>query len=191
MGRIAIIVGHPRKDTYCEALGRAYEAGARAGGHETRLFVLARMSFDPILHEGFKSAQPLEPDLEAAQAAIGWADHTVWICPLWMGSLPALLKGFIERIFQPGFAFAEAGAKGWRPLLRGKSARIIMTMGMPGLVYRWWFGAHALKAFRRNILEFCGMRPVRTTLHGMIEAVPDERRRRWLDEAEAMGRRGY
>lgn len=188
MARIAIIVGHARRDTYCEALGTAYKSGAEAGGHVADMFVLARMSFDPILHEGFSKEQKLEPDLQAAQDAIGRADHLVVIFPLWMGSLPAILKGFLERILQPGFAVErDENDAGYRPLLTGKSARIIMTMGMPALVYRWWFGAHALRMLKRNIMGFVGIAPVRSTIFGMVAVGSDARRQRWLDQVAAMG----
>jgi putative NADPH-quinone reductase len=187
---IAIVVGHARKGTYCEALGQAYLAGARAGGHQACLLVTSHMRFDPILHNGFSSPQPLEPDLAEAQAAIRDADHLVIIFPLWYGTLPAILKGFIERVFEPGFAVTGSIKDGtFRPLLKGKSARIIMTMGMPGLIYRWYYGAHTLQLLKRNILGFVGFAPVRATTFGMVEAVPQEQRRRWLAEVEALGRR--
>jgi putative NADPH-quinone reductase len=190
MSRIVIIVGHARRDTYCEALANAYRTGAEAAGHEAALFVLSKMIFDPILHEGFSSSQALEPDLQAAQAAIGAADHIVIVFPLWFGTLPAILKGFLERIMQPGFAFSGALDKGdFKQLLAGKSARVVMTMGMPGFVYRWYFGAHALKMLRRNILQFLGIRPVRSTIHGMVEGVSEAKRRKWLEEMEELGRK--
>lgn len=189
MSRIVIVVGHSRRSTLCEALGEAYQRGAKAGGHDARLFVLSRMSFDPILHDGFSKPQTLEPDLAAAQAAIGAADHIVLVFPLWFGTLPAILKGFIERIFQPGFAIEGSIKDGsYRAKLKGKSARIIMTMGMPGFIYRWYYGAHALKMLKRNILGFVGFSPVRSTIHGMVEAVGVDQRARWLAEAEQMGR---
>jgi NAD(P)H dehydrogenase (quinone) len=111
VARIVIIVGNPRKETFSEALAAAYQRGAEAAGHQVSLFVLSRMEFDPILHNGFSKPQPLEPDLAAAQTAIGAADHLVLIFPLWFGTLPALLKGFIERVFQPGFAITAASAR--------------------------------------------------------------------------------
>lgn len=189
MAEIAIVVGHPRSGTYCEALADAYCRGAEAGGHRVRVFSLSRMRFDPILHDGFGGTQPLEPDLAEAQETIRAADHLVIVFPLWFGCLPALLKGFIERVFQPGFATEKADTPmGFRPLLVGKSARIIITMGMPGFVYRWYFGAHALKMLKRNILGFVGFAPIRDLVLGRIEAVPSERRRRWLSEVEALGR---
>jgi len=189
LARIVIIVGNPRTASFSEALAEAYRRGAEAGGHEARVFQLARMSFDPILHEGFSKPQPLEPDLQEAQTAIGRADHLVIIFPLWFGTLPALLKGFVERVFQPGFAITGSIKDGtYRALLADKSARVIMTMGMPGLIYRWYYGAHCAKMLRRNILEFVGIKPVRTTIYGMIEAVPTETRGKWLLEVEALGR---
>jgi NAD(P)H dehydrogenase (quinone) len=96
MARIAIIVGHARHNSYCEALGRAYQRGAQAGGHEAVLFVTSAMTFDPLLHEGFERVQPLEHDLEVAHDVMLKADHLVIIFPLWLGTLPAILKGFLS-----------------------------------------------------------------------------------------------
>jgi putative NADPH-quinone reductase len=188
MTRIAIVVGQPKHKSFCEALAEAYRRGAEASGHEVRLFVLANMSFDPILHEGFDRPQKLEPDLAEAQAAIIWAEHLVLIFPLWFGSMPALLNGFFERVYEPGvMAEKRAVGGGFRPLMKGRSARIIITMNMPSLVYRYYFGAHALKLIKRNILGFVGFGPIRSRLYGMVEGVNDARRRGWLAEVEAMG----
>lgn len=189
MSRIAIIVGHARKDTFCEALGEAYRRGAEAGGHNPWLFVTSKMTFDPILHEGFTKIQPLENDLQAAHDAIEEADHLVLIFPLWLGTLPAIFKGFLERVLQPDLL--EPSKKGkFIKIFNGKSARVIMTMGTPGFIYRWYFGAFALRMLKRNILGFVGVSPVRSTIHGMIEAVTPETRQLWLADAEAMGRKG-
>ena len=101
MSKIMIVVGHPQRTTFCEALGRAYARGAASGGHEAKLFNLSEMNFDAILHEGYRREQPLEPDLRAAYETLKSSDHVVLIFPLWCGDMPALLKGFIERILQP------------------------------------------------------------------------------------------
>lgn len=189
MAQIAIIVGHARRDTYCEALGQRYRRGAEAAGHDVELFVLSKMAFDPILHDGFKSTQKLEPDLQLAQDAIGRANHLVLVFPLWLGTLPAIFKGFLERVLQPGFAMEpDARDAGYKPLLRGKSARVIITMATPAPVYRWWLGAHELKALKHNILGFVGIAPVRSTIFGMVDITSDGTRRRWLDEVESLGR---
>ena len=186
MAKIAVIVGTSLKDSYCEALGRAYQRGAEGGGHDAKLFVLGDMQFDAILREGYRREQPLEPDLMTARAAFSAADHVVFVFPLWCGDMPAIMKGFLERLLQPDLlAFQKAGGG---KIYKNKSARIIMTMGMPSWFYRWYYGAHALKLMKRNILNFVGIAPVRSTTFGMIEAVGDEKRRTWLREVEAMGR---
>jgi NAD(P)H dehydrogenase (quinone) len=188
MAKIGIVVGHPQPDSYCAALGKAYLRGAEAGGHEARLFVLGEMSFDPVLREGYRREQPLEPDLLDARAAFLAADHVVLIFPLWCGDMPAILKGFIERVLQREVLATRAATSGadWK-MFKGKSARIIMTMGMPGFFYRWYYGAHALKLLKRSILQFIGINPVRSTIHGMVEAVSDDTRKEWLREVEALG----
>ena len=188
MAKIAIIVGHARKDSFCEALAKAYEEGAKAGGHDVTLFVTSRMQFDPILHFGYEKEQPLEPDLEAAHEAVFAADHLVLVFPLWLGTLPAIFKGFLERILISGNIAQMKQGKFLKPL-KGKSARVVMTMGMPGFVYRWYFGAHSLKMLKRNILKFVGISPVRSTIFGYIEGVNQDWREAWLEQMKALGNR--
>jgi putative NADPH-quinone reductase len=188
MARIVIVVGTPLEGSYCEALGRAYQRGAESAGHQVKLFVLGSMNFDAVLREGYRHEQPLEPDLMFAREAFVAADHVVLIFPLWCGDMPAIMKGFIERILQHDLLRIQksGGRESWK-LFRNKSARIIMTMGMPGWFYRWYFGAHALKLVKRNILHFIGIKPVRSTIFGTIDAVGDEKRKEWLRTVEAMG----
>lgn len=189
MARIAIIVGHPRAGSFCEALGEAYADGARDGGHTPTLIKLSGLDFDPVLRHGFSKEQPLEPDLVPAQSAIGAADHTVWIWPLWLGFPPALLKGFCERTLTPGFAIEKLnGPPFYLPLLKGKSARVIVTMQMPALMYRFLVFARSARTFSNQILRFVGFSPVRRTYFGMVEHVGDARRKGWIDEVRAMGR---
>jgi putative NADPH-quinone reductase len=183
-----IVVGHPQRATYCEALGQAYKEGAERAGHTARIFVLSQMRFDPILREGYRKLQPLEPDLADAYAALAACDHLVLILPLWCGDMPAILKGFIERILQPDLIAREntENAMNWH-IFRNKTARIVMTMGMPVSIYRWYYRGHALKLLTRNILHFIGIKPVRHTLYGMIATSKPQQRERWLDEIRALG----
>jgi len=188
MAKIAVIVGHPQRDSYCEALGGAYARRAQEGGHDARLFVLGKMNFDPILREGYRRPQPLEADLSIARDAFLACDHVVFVFPLWCGDMPAIMKGFIERLIQPDLlAINESGPGADWKVFKGKSARVIMTMGMPGWFYRFYYGAHALKLLRRNILHMTGIRPVRSTIYGMIASVSDDTRKEWLREVEALG----
>jgi NAD(P)H dehydrogenase (quinone) len=188
MPKIVIVVGHPLHGSYCEALGEAYLRGAQEAGHKAELIMLGRMHFDPILREGNRRLQVLEPDLAHARDAFLACDHVVFVFPLWCGDMPAILKGFIERLIQPDLlAFNAAGSAADWKVYKGKSARVIMTMGMPGWFYRFYFGAHALKLLRRNILHFTGISPVRSTVFGSIDTVSDDQRREWLREIEALG----
>jgi NAD(P)H dehydrogenase (quinone) len=189
VARIVIVVGHALTGTYCDALAEAYRRGAESGGNEVTLFSTAAMKFDPVLRGGYRTLQPLEPDLAAAHAAIHAADHMAFIFPLWMGTLPAIFKGFLERVIQPDI-FEPAKTGTFVTPWKGKSVRVVITMGMPALAYRWYFGAHALKMLKRHILGFLGAGPIRSTILGSIEDVSPERRTRWLADMEALGRSG-
>lgn len=189
--RIAIIQGHPdpRGDRYGHALARSYAEGAAAGGHDVRTVDLARLEF-PLLRRKDDWDGGAPPDgVRQAQEAIRWADHLVILYPLWLGTMPALLKAFLEQAFRPGFAIGRGGAgSSWKKLLTGKSARVVVTMGMPALVYRWFFRAHSLKSLERNILGFVGIGPIRETLVGTVEASAASRER-WLAKLRALGAR--
>lgn len=189
--RILIILGHPAhgRQSFAEALALAYQAGAQSAGQEVQLVSVARLRFDPILHEGYQGNQPPEPDIADAQEKVIWAEHLVFIYPMWGYMIPALLKGFFERAFTPGFAYAAKSSNPLkRGLLGGKSARLIQTMGMPGLVYRLLYRAHGAKALR-DMLKFCGIAPVRISYFGTIDE-SDSRRKTYLQKTQALGQAG-
>lgn len=189
MPKVMIVVGHPQSNTLCEALGKAYKSGAESAGHEARLFLLAEMKFDPILHEGYRREQALEPDLRAAYEALAACDHLVLIFPLWCGDMPALMKGFIERILQPDLIARQntEHAMNWS-IFANKTARVVMTMAMPVSIYRFWYRGHALKLLTRNILNFIGIKPVRHTLFGMVDTSKPDAHDRWVQQVRDLGR---
>ena len=168
MAKIAIVVGNPRATAIARRSGEAYQRGAESGGHQASCSCSASMNFDAVLREGYRREQALEPDLVAARSVIDASDHLVFVFPLWCGDMPAIIKGFFERLLQPDLlAIQAAGGKGDWKVFKGKSARVIMTMGMPGWFYRWYFGAHAFKLLKRNILQFVGIRRcMRPLWHG-------------------------
>lgn len=189
---ILIIQGHPdlRRTHFGHALAEAYTSGAEQAGHEVKRTEIATLDF-PILRtkEDFETGAP--PDaIREAQGAIRWADHLVMVYPLWLGEMPALLKAFLEQVFRPGFAMAHETGRMPKKLLRGKSARIVVTMGMPAFLYRWYFGAHGLKNLKRCILKSAGITPIKDTLIGMVEDGDEAKRERWLDKMRALGRQG-
>jgi len=168
--RILIINGHPDPTlkNFCAAIADAYQMGARGAGHETRRIDVGCLNL-PSIHSAreFEEASDLEA-VRAAQDQIGWCQHLVVIHPLWLGAAPAALKGFFEQTLRYGFALPKPGPARGLPkgLLSGRTARLVVTMGMPAFVYRWVFGAFAIRAMERSMLGLCGFRPVRRTLLG-------------------------
>lgn len=189
--KVLIILGHPSRlrTSFCEALAETYRDAAQKAGHQVDLIKLSSLSFDPVLHEGYTVAQEKEPDIRMAQEKILQAEHLVFIYPMWQFMIPALLKGFMERVFTKDFAFrADAESPLATGLMRGKTARIIQTMGMPGFVYRLFFMAHGAKALK-SLLAFCGF-TVKATYFGNIEDKSEARHKGYLDAAAALGKAG-
>lgn len=175
----------------CHALAQAYRAGAQAAGAEVRVADVARLDF-PILRQKqdwMRGDAGPPPGLTQAVADCQWAQHVLIIYPLWMGTMPALLKAFIEQAFRPGVAFRYTANMMPEQLFRGKSARVAITMGMPALVYRVFCGAHSLKSLEINILRFVGVKPIRESLFGGAESRTDAQRADWLRRFEAVGRK--
>lgn len=190
---ILIIQGHPdmSHDHLGHALAASYEKGARESGYEVRKICIANIDF-PLLrtNEDFYSSEPV-PVIRECQKDIRWANHLVIFYPLWMGSMPALLKAFFEQVFRPGFAMEPVdGGRKWVRLLKGKSAHIVVTMGMPAFIYRWLYGAHGLKSLERNILKFTGVGPIKESLIGRVEESQTQRVC-WLEKMFNYGKKGY
>lgn len=191
--RLLLIEGHP--DATGQHLNRllveAYAEGASAAGHEVRRVVVGALDF-PILrsaHEWQHGSVP--PALQASQQHILWAQHVVLFFPLWLGEMPALLKAWLEQVARPGFAVGPEGPKEFgRKPLSGRSARVVVTMGMPALAYRWYFRAHSLKALERNILGFIGFAPIHETLVGSVEQLGKAGVSRWQAKLRRLGRTG-
>ena len=189
--RILLIQGHPdpQRGHFCHALMQAYADGAEAAGHQLRRIEIAQLDF-PILRSADEWEHGALPgSLLAPQHDIEWAQHLVLFFPLWLGDMPALLKGFLEQIARPGFAFHDDGNGGFgKKGLGGRSARVVVTMGMPALVYRYYFRAHSLKSLERNVLGFVGIAPVHETLIGMVDKLDAAAGDKWFRKMRALGR---
>lgn len=189
--RILIINGHPDPSPkrLCAALAEAYERGAKAAGHEVERLDIGALKFELIRSYQDFISPDLAPDIAKAQDAVRRAQHMVIIHPLWLGSAPALMKAFFEQVFRYGFALAEPD-KPTQSLLTGRSARLIVTMGMPAAAFRLLFGAHGVKGFERGILWITGVRPARHTFFGGVGVVDhkaDKKIAGWLKKVELLG----
>ena len=190
MQKILIINGHPGTNRLSSSMAEAYREAAQKSGHEVRVLNLRELNFDPILHEGYKIIQDLEPDLIRAQEMIKLSTHLVLITPVWWGSVPALLKGFFDRVFLPGFAFKyKKDSPFWDRLLKGRTARIIITSDGP----TWWnrliFGDPTVHMLKSSVLEFCGFRTKVTKL-GNVKNYKEKDISKSLKKAAALGSRG-
>ncbi len=167
--KIFILLGHPDKDTLNGTLASEYERGAEDGGHETRRMNLGDMKFDPILHKGYKTIQELEPDLKDFQENVKWADHFVIFYPSWWSTMPALLKGLMDRVWLPGFAYHFThGGNWWQKLLKGRSATMFVTSDTMPIIQRIMFG-DTTNELRKGILGFSGFSPVRVYKFGYLK----------------------
>lgn len=187
--RILLIVGSPKRKSFCHLLAECYAQGARSKDHVVRELKLGELAFDPILHEGYEQSQVLEPDLLEAQRQIHWAEHLVFVYPVWWGGLPALLQGFFDRVLQPGFAFRYRGTqdKDWEQLLGGRSADLLVCHDQPLSRLRFLKGPPAHRQMVRSVLGACGIATRRLEEFAPMRSSSEEQRQGWLRRAEQLG----
>ena len=189
--KIFILLGHPDIETFTGELAGIYEAGAREAGHKVRRVNLGDVAFDPILHRGYKVIQDLEPGLHEIQSNIKWADHFVIFYPNWWNTMPALLKGFFDRAWLPGFAFNfDKESRQLIQRLKGKTAHVVILAGSNSGFGTWWKYGDYSNEIKRGILEFAGFSPVRVSCFGPAEHVLEEVREKWKKEVRYLGKDG-
>jgi len=188
MKKILIINGHPNKESFNFGLVEAYKKGAAGAGAEIKEIVIRDLVFNPNLQFGYQQRTELEPDLIDAWAKIQWAEHMVWVHPVWWGGLPAMAKGFVDRLFLPGFVFQyRENSVWWDKLLAGKTAHIITTLDQPSWYYWLAFGRPSVNQLKKSILEYCGVKPVKVTYIGTIRTSDTSLRKKWLDQVTRLG----
>jgi NAD(P)H dehydrogenase (quinone) len=188
--KIYILMGNPDKDgTLSSQIADVYEENAKAAGHEVRRANLGDLQFDPILHKGYKVIQPLEPDLLKVQEDMKWADHFVLVYPVWWSSMPALLKGFIDRAWIPGFAFHfHKDGMGWDKMLHGRTARLIILSKSWPVMIMALFGDYT-NEISRAILGFSGYK-VSLTEVGMSEKLTEPQKAKWMEKIAKLAKKG-
>lgn len=188
---ILLILGHPSENSFCNALLTAYKKGAESAGATCQTIYISKLNFDVNLSDGYKTGEDmqLEDDLIASQQLIKWAHHVVIAYPNWWGFMPAIAKGFIDRVFMPGFAFKHQSGKVFpEKLLKGKSMRVLITMDTP----KWWFyliyRASQHQILRDIVFGYVGFKPIRFSTFGFIRKSTDTRRKNWLRKVELSGK---
>jgi len=186
--KVLIIQGNPDSSSFCHALAESYKKGALGSKADVKEIKIREIEFNPNLSFGYKKRVELEEGLIESQHLIKWADHLVFIYPTWWGTMPALLKGFIDRVFLPGFGFQyRDDSVWWDKLLKGKSARLIVTMDTPPWYFRLIYGQPGHKAMKKSTLGFCGIKPVRISSIGPVKSSKKSKRTNWLNRAQKLG----
>ncbi len=189
--RILILNGHPAQATLSQAMAEHYFDAATAQGHDVKLMAIKDMAFDADYgFAGYSQHKPLEPDVQGFLDALNWAEHFVLISPMWWGGLPAKLKGLIDRSFLPGKVFDSRGKGLPKPLLTGRSGRVILTSDSPWWYFRFFLNRPLYWQLRKQILEFVGIKPVRITHFAQASHPKPNEVKGWLAEVAKLGARG-
>jgi NAD(P)H dehydrogenase (quinone) len=188
--KILVINGHPNREAFNYGIAKAYINGAESSGAQIKEITIADLQFNPNLQYGYQKRSELEPDLVEAWEKIIWAEHLVWIHPVWWGGLPAITKGFIDRLFLPGLAFQyRENSVWWNKLLKGKTAHIITTLDQPSWYYWLMYSRPSVNQLKKSTLEFCGVKPVNVTYLGIVKTATHELRNKWLNKVITLGRK--
>ena len=188
--RILIIQGHPdaSEPHLCHALASSYNVGAQSAGHSVKHVNVAELDFPLLRSQKDFETGTVPASLKPIQNDLLWAEHLVLFFPLWAGDMPALLKGFFEQLMRPSFSGEHTNFFD-KKVLSGRSARVMVTMGMPAIVYRWYFRAHSIKSLERNLLGIVGIAPVNETLIGLTGGMKAADAAKWLTKLKRLGER--
>ncbi|MGD8577126.1 MAG: NAD(P)H-dependent oxidoreductase [Thiohalophilus sp.] len=189
--KILVILGHPDSSSLCGSLASAYIDCAKQANADVRELRLGELDFDPVLWNGYNKIQELEPDLVRAQELVFWASHIVFVYPNWWGAMPALMKGFFDRAFLPGYAFKyRENSAFWDKLLAGRTAHLIVTMDTPPWYYRWIYRRPGHNEMKRTILGFCGIKTTRITEFAMVRHSSPQQREKWIEAVRKLAKIG-
>ncbi len=176
--KIVILNGHPNKKSFNSAIAKAYEKGAKESKHKIKIINVRNMKFD------IKEMDEINnKDIKEAQKIISWADCLVFIFPNWWTTMPALMKGFFDKVFTKDFAFKVISRRKWKKLLSGKRAKVIVTMDTPIFFYKIFMG-NPIKKNLKGILNFCGIKPVKYKYIGSLNSLNQKQRTEWLNKIE-------
>ena len=188
--RILIIQGHPdaSQPHLCHALAASYNTGAQSAGHSVKHVNVAELDFPLLRSQKDFETGTVPACMKPVQNDLLWAEHLVIFFPLWAGDMPALLKGFFEQLIRPSFS-GEHVSFFDKKFLSGRSARVVVTMAMPAIIYRWYFRAHSVKSLERNLLGIVGIAPVHETLIGMTVNMKSDDATKWLSKLKRLGQK--
>lgn len=188
--RTLIVFNHPYEGSYCNAILNSVEKGLSRAGHEIDLIYLDKEDFNPVMTSddllAFIDREPIDPKVLEYKSRLEKADHLVFIFPIWWELMPALTKGFIDKVLFPGVAYQyKENGLGMKPLLNNlKRVSVITTMNTPGVMYRFLFGNAIKKSLLRGTFWKMGYKNRKWISLNMVKMVSEEKRKKWLEKIE-------
>jgi NAD(P)H dehydrogenase (quinone) len=184
----AVILAHPKPRSFCASIAKTCVEELRGLGHSADLRDLYAMGFDPCLKaeeiptdEGFRAGR----DVAAERTRLADVDSFIFVYPFWFNAPPAMLKGYVDRVFGMKFGYAP-GFGGTEPLLRGKTLMSFSTSGAPD---QWVNSTGALTTlmagFDMHLAAVCGL-TVRNHVHfgGIVSNMEEEPAQAMLDQVQ-------
>lgn len=180
--RVLIIYAHPNPNSFNAAIRENVERGLRDGNQTYTVIDLYAEHFDPVLvfNDTVKRRDlHRDPEMARYRELVLQADHLIFIYPVWWYGVPAILKGFFDRVFASHFAYKYEGLLPVG-LLKGKSASVVYTIDSPGWFVRLVRRNSEWTVIRRAILQFCGIRRVKRLIFAGVKTSSEKRREKWL-----------
>lgn len=187
--RVAIVFNHPYEKSYCNAILKAVTTGLRTAQHEIDLIHLDKDGFNPVMTsrdlKAFKDRTPIDPQAIAYKQRLEKVDHLVFIFPIWWELMPAMTKGFIDKVIFPGIAYDYKSnglmKKKWKNL---QGLTVITTMNTPRVVYWLIFGNAVKKSIITGTFWKMGYKNRNWISLNMVKSVSEKKRKKWLKRIE-------
>lgn len=191
-----IVYNHPYEGSFCNAILKAVQRGLKKGGHTCKVINLDKDNFDPVMRakdlkafaelgRGIESAlMDLDPTVFRYKKKLEWADHIVMIFPIWWMSMPAMMKGFVDKVIFPGVAYDMDNGRLVSRLASLKQVTVISTMNTPADIYRDMFGNSLEGSLIKGTFNQIGVHDAEWISFNMVKQVGTEVREQWLADLE-------
>jgi NAD(P)H dehydrogenase (quinone) len=189
-----IVYAHPWEGSYNHAVLEAVQRGLAAGGTGFETIDLNIEGFNPVLTQKdlaqYSKGGTTDPKVAEYQGKINACDYLFVIFPVWWGSMPAILKGFFDKVLLKGWAYDAAPMGMLKPLIHNvKRAVVISTMNAPRFYYNVFMGQQIKYGLINGMLKTCGISPTKWFSLSRVVYVSRKKRQRWLDAIEAYARK--
>jgi NAD(P)H dehydrogenase (quinone) len=189
--KVVIVFNHPYDGSFCNAILHSVTNGLVIGNHQIDLIHLDKDNFNPVMTatdlKGFREKKAIDPKVIEYSDRIKNADYLVLVFPIWWELMPAMMKGFIDKVVFPGLAYDYTNSNNTRmkPLWDNiKGVTMITTMNTPNWLYYVLFSNAIKKALLLGVFWKIGFKNRKWLSFNQVKMVSDEKRKKWLKELE-------